>query len=67
MSAPHLTDREYECLRLSAHGLTNKQIGLQLHLTEWTVKSHMKHLQRKLRARNRAHAVARAFTLRLLP
>ncbi len=55
-----LTPREVEVLRLGADGATSEEIATALHLTEHTVKSHLKRIQGKLGARNRTHAVAMA-------
>jgi DNA-binding NarL/FixJ family response regulator len=55
------TARETQVLRLIAAGLVNREIGEQLHLSEETVKSHVRHLLAKLQARSRAHAVAIGF------
>ena len=52
-----LTDREIEVLRLVAAGNSNKLVGDHLSITEETVKSHMKNVISKLRARDRTHAV----------
>jgi DNA-binding CsgD family transcriptional regulator len=54
-----LTRRELEILRHMASGATNAQIATRLVLSEGTVKSHVKHILRKLGAVNRAQAVAR--------
>lgn len=54
-----LTARELEVLRLMAEGNTNAQIAGRLVITEGTVKSHVKHVLRKLRAGNRVEAVSR--------
>jgi DNA-binding CsgD family transcriptional regulator len=55
-----LTPREVEVLKLGADGATSEEIATTLHLTEHTVKSHLKRIQGKLGARNRTHAVALA-------
>lgn len=52
-----LTIREITILRLVAEGLTNKEIGNQLHLSENTVKGHIKEILAKTGAKNRIHAV----------
>jgi LuxR family transcriptional regulator, regulator of acetate metabolism len=57
-SASPLTRRELEILRHMASGATNAQIANRLVLSEGTVKSHVKHILRKLGAANRAQAVA---------
>lgn len=54
-----LTRREVDVLRLMASGDTNQRIARRLIISEGTVKSHVKHILRKLNAANRAEAVAR--------
>jgi DNA-binding CsgD family transcriptional regulator/GAF domain-containing protein len=54
-----LTKRELEVLRLMASGETNRGIAERLVISEGTVKSHVKHILRKLRAVNRADAASR--------
>ncbi|MHB8691438.1 MAG: LuxR C-terminal-related transcriptional regulator [Solirubrobacteraceae bacterium] len=54
-----LTRREREVMGLVAAGNTNAQIAAELVLSQQTVRSHVKHILRKLRAVNRAEAVAR--------
>jgi DNA-binding CsgD family transcriptional regulator len=54
-----LTRREFEVLRRMALGETNVQIAHRLFVSEGTVKSHVKHILRKLEAANRAEAVSR--------
>lgn len=54
-----LTRREMEVLTLLAEGSTNAAIASRLVISESTVKSHVKHVLRKLRASNRAEAVSR--------
>ncbi|MEV4421812.1 LuxR C-terminal-related transcriptional regulator [Patulibacter sp. NPDC049589] len=54
-----LTRREREVLSLLAAGATNEQIAAELVIAKSTVKSHVKHIMRKLGAGNRAEAVAR--------
>lgn len=56
---PELTRRELDVLRLMSGGRTNGQIARQLVIAEGTVKSHVKHILRKLDAANRAEAVSR--------
>ncbi|WP_181781546.1 LuxR C-terminal-related transcriptional regulator [Pseudonocardia pini] len=55
---PTLTRREVEVLRLMAAGDTNARIARRLVISEGTVKSHVKHILRKLGAANRAEAVS---------
>jgi two-component system, NarL family, response regulator DevR len=49
--------REVEILRLIAQGLTTKEIGGQLHLSENTVKGYVKDILAKLGVHNRIEAV----------
>jgi DNA-binding NarL/FixJ family response regulator len=52
-----LTDREIDVLRRVGSGNSNKQIAVQLAISEGTVKAHMKSILPKLGARDRTHAV----------
>ena len=61
-----LTARELEVLRLIRDGYRNKQIAGQLAIAETTVSFHIKNLVGKLRANDRAHAVAIAVRRGLL-
>jgi DNA-binding CsgD family transcriptional regulator len=54
-----LTRRELDVMQLMAVGETNASIAVKLFVSEGTVKSHVKHILRKLRAKNRAEAVSR--------
>ena len=54
-----LTEREREVLQMMAAGLTNSAIAERLVIREGTVKSHVKHILRKIGAVNRAEAIAR--------
>src|SRR4051794_24938629 len=51
-----LTAREREVIELVSGGATNQEIANALVISESTVKSHMKHILRKLGASNRAEA-----------
>jgi LuxR family transcriptional regulator len=53
-------------LKLCAQGLTAKQIAFRLDRSPATVMLHLKSATRKLGARNRVQAVARAAHYRLL-
>jgi len=63
---PHLSPRQQEVLELMAQGLTNSEIGVELGVTERTVKAYAQELYDKLGVRNRAGAVAEAGKLGLL-
>jgi two-component system nitrate/nitrite response regulator NarL len=59
-STRSLTPREREVLQLVSKGLTNKEIGAQLHIAENTVKNHLRNILEKLHLQNRAQAAAYA-------
>lgn len=52
-----LSIRELEVLRLVAAGSSNKRIGIDLEISEQTVKGHLKNILGKLDANDRTHAV----------
>ncbi len=47
-----LTPREAELLTLLAKGMTNKELGKALFISEATVKTHLAHIYAKLRCRH---------------
>lgn len=55
---PELSHRELEILRLVAAGLSNREIGQRLSITEGTVKNHVHNALRKLHMDNRIQAAA---------
>jgi DNA-binding CsgD family transcriptional regulator len=55
-----LSERERECLKLTARGLTTEDIGLKLGIGTRTVQFHFDSIRSKLAAANRQEAVARA-------
>ena len=55
-----LTPREEEVLLWLVEGLSNKEIGARLHLTEGTVKNYVSAIIAKLQANDRTHAVVTA-------
>lgn len=61
-----LTPREIETLALLRRGLSNKEIGQILHVSENTAKFHVKAILAKLQVADRAEAVAAAFERGLL-
>jgi DNA-binding NarL/FixJ family response regulator len=52
-----LTDREVEVLGMLLRGLANKQIAVQLGISEHTVKFHVSSIYTKLNVSNRTEAV----------
>jgi len=52
-----LTPREQEVLELLTHGLSNAQMGHQLHLSPRTVEKYVSSLLRKTSTNNRAELV----------
>jgi LuxR family transcriptional regulator, regulator of acetate metabolism len=56
-----LTRRELEVLAMLAEGETNARIAHRLVVSEDTVKTHVKHILRKLGVHNRSQAVCRYF------
>lgn len=61
-----LTAREHDVLLQVAEGLTNKEIGACLSITEDTVKKHVQNIIWKLRAADRTQAAILAFRMGLL-
>lgn len=58
--AEKLTARELEVLHLIARGNTNIAIADALHVSEQTIKTHVKSILAKLGANDRTHAIALA-------
>ncbi len=63
---PTLTPREIEVLSHVAQGLSNREIGVRLHLGEATVKTHLLKAFAKLDVADRTRAVTRAMELGIL-
>lgn len=61
-----LTAREREVLRLLARGLSNRDIGVKLYISETTAKFHVGNILRKLGVSRRAEAVYEATKLGLI-
>jgi DNA-binding NarL/FixJ family response regulator len=55
-----LTERESEILSLLSTGMTNRELGSRLYVSENTIKTHLRSLYAKLGVRNRAQAAALA-------
>jgi FixJ family two-component response regulator len=62
-----LTPREREVMRLVVAGMLNKQIGLQLGISEITVKAHRGKMMQKMKAESLADLVKTAVRLGLAP
>ena len=56
-----LTEREREILVLVAHGLSNDDIAVRLHLSPLTAKTHVNRAMTKLNVRDRAQLVVLAY------
>lgn len=62
-----LTDRERDVLRYVSGGASNREVAATLHISENTVKFHMKNILEKLHLHNRAEVVAYAARKGWLP
>lgn len=62
-----LTERECEVLEFLADGQSYKEIARSLDMSPNTVKTHVSNLYRKLESDRRAHAIAKARTLSIIP
>lgn len=62
-----ITQREHEILGLIAEGLSNREIGERIFVSENTVKTHSSRLFAKLGVGRRVQAVQRARELGLIP
>jgi len=58
-----LSDRELEVLQLAGNGLTNKEIGRELNISDRTVQGHLANTYGKLGVSSRTEAVTRALKL----
>jgi DNA-binding NarL/FixJ family response regulator len=61
-----LTTREYEVLQYVSKGLSNKEIGEKLFLSESTIKIHVSNLLIKLNAKRRTQAIQIAKSLKII-
>ena len=62
-----LTQRELEILGLIAQGLSNREIGERLFVSENTVKTHSSRIFEKMQVNRRVQAVQRGKDLGLIP
>lgn len=63
---PSLTGRELEVLRFVAQGLTSREIGDKLYISENTVKNHVRNILDKLGLHSRGEAVMYALREELI-
>ena len=57
ISSESLTARELEVLSMLARGKSNKEIGMNLYISETTVKSHLRSIFTKLNVLSRTEAI----------
>jgi two-component system NarL family response regulator len=60
LSSEPLTGRELDVLALLARGKSNKEIGVNLYISETTVKAHLRSIFGKLNVLSRTEAIAAA-------
>jgi DNA-binding NarL/FixJ family response regulator len=65
-TTPILTDREKAVLIAAADGLTAREIGRRLGVSERTVTTHLNHIYRKLNVNSRVAALSAAWRLGLI-
>lgn len=56
MTAPELSDRELEVLKLVGQGMSNQEISTALNISESTVKTHINRILSKLDVKDRTQA-----------
>ncbi|MEH2229506.1 MAG: response regulator transcription factor [Nostoc sp.] len=56
MTAPELSDRELEVLKLVGQGMNNQEISTALNISESTVKTHINRILSKLDVKDRTQA-----------
>jgi two-component system, NarL family, nitrate/nitrite response regulator NarL len=57
-----LTERERQIMRLVSEGLSNKEIGRRLNISDGTIKQHLHHIYQKLEISNRTVLAALAIS-----
>lgn len=67
MSGPGLTARELDVLRLIVKGRSNKEIGVDLSISEATVKTHINSILSKLAVSDRTQAATSAIQRGIVP
>ena len=66
VTAASITSREQDILDLLVTGLTNREIALQLGISESTVKTHLVNIYTKLDVNSRVQALSQAQALKLI-
>ena len=66
VEAVNLSSREIDIIRLLQNGRTNKQIAITLGISENTVRNHIHNTFEKLNVKNRAQAIAKAASHKLI-
>ncbi len=66
LKALDLSNREYEVLKEVSLGLSNKEIGEKLFLSESTIKTHVSNILVKLNAKRRTQAIQIAKEMRII-
>ena len=66
IKALEITEREYEVLQAISEGLSNKEIGDKLFISESTIKTHVSNLLVKLNAKRRTQALQIAKKLQII-
>ncbi|MEM1257837.1 MAG: response regulator transcription factor [Bacteroidota bacterium] len=61
-----ISEREYQVLLEISSGLSNKEIGEKLYLSESTIKTHVSSLLVKLNAKRRTQAIQKAKELQII-
>jgi len=61
-----ISNREYQVLLEIAKGLSNKEIGEKLFVSESTIKTHVSNLLAKLNAKRRTQAIQKAKELHII-
>lgn len=61
-----ITNREYEVLKYISEGLSNKEIGDKLFVSESTIKTHVSSILVKLNAKRRTQAIKIAKQLKII-
>lgn len=66
VTAASITSREQDILNLLGTGLTNREMALQLGISESTVKTHLVNIYTKLDVNSRVQALSQAQALKLI-